>query len=102
MPYTTHRHPDVQQWLAKHPRCVMHFTLASASWLNMLGRFFRGISENRIKGDSFASVADLERTIAQYIEHRYDKPKPSIWTATADDILAKVTCSRAVRARVDR
>jgi transposase len=56
--YATHKHPDVQAWLAKHPRFVMHFTPTSASWLNMVERFFRDISENRIKRDSFTSVAD--------------------------------------------
>ena len=61
--YATHKHPDVQAWLAKHPRFVMHFTPTSASWLNMVKRFFRDISENRIKRDSFASVADLEQAI---------------------------------------
>jgi len=100
--YATHKHPDVQQWLAKHPRFVMHFTPTSASWLNMVERFFRDISENRIKRDSFASVVDLEQTIAQYIEHHNKNPKPFIWTARADDILAKVTRAKAALARIKR
>lgn len=98
----THKHPDVQRWLAKHPRFVMHFTPTSASWLNMVERFFRDISENRIKRDSFASVADLEQAIAQYIEHHNQDPKPFIWTARADDILAKVTRAKAALAQVAR
>jgi len=61
--YATHKHPEVQRWLAKHPRFVMHFTPTSASWLNMVERFFRDISERRIKRDSFASVAELQRAI---------------------------------------
>ena len=89
--YATHKHPDVQAWLAKHPRFVMHFTPTSASWLNMVERFFRDISESRIRRDSFISVPDLERAITQYIEHHNQAPKPFIWTARADDILAKVT-----------
>jgi transposase len=100
--YATHKHPDVQQWLAKHPRFVMHFTPTSASWLNMVERFFRDISENRIKRDSFTSVADLEQAIAQYIEHHNQNPKPFIWTARADDILAKVTRAKAALAQVAR
>jgi transposase len=100
--YATHKHPDVQQWLAKHPRFVMHFTPTSASWLNMVERFFRDISENRIKRDSFTSVADLEQAIAQYIEHHNQSPKPFIWTARADDILAKVTRAKAALAQVTR
>jgi len=100
--YATHKHPDVQQWLAKHPRFVMHFTPTSASWLNMVERFFRDISENRIKRDSFTSVAELEQAIAQYIEHHNKNPKPFIWTASASDILAKVTRAKAALARVGR
>ncbi len=73
----------------------MHFTPTSASWLNMVERFFRDISESRIRRDSFASVPDLERAIKQYIEHHNEAPKPFIWTARADDILAKVTRAKA-------
>ena len=71
--YATHTHPDVQEWLAKHPRFVMHFTPTSASWLNMVERFFRDISENRIRRDSFTSVAELELAIDLYVaasQHR--------------------------------
>ncbi len=99
--YATHK-PDVQQWLARNPRFVMHFTPTSASWLNMVERFFRDISENRIKRDSFTCVADLEQAIAQYIEHHNKNPKPFIWTASAGDILAKVNRARATLARVGR
>ena len=100
--YATHKHPEVQKWLLKHPRFVIHFTPTSASWLNMVERFFRDISENRIRRDSFTSVSDLEQAIAQYIEHHNNNPKPFIWTARADDILAKVTRAKAALARVGR
>ncbi len=100
--YATHKHPEVQQWLARHPRFVMHFTPTSASWLNMVERFFRDISENRIKRDSFTSVAELEQAIKQYIEHHNKAPKPFIWTATAADILAKFTLTNTALARVAR
>ena len=80
----------------------MHFTPTSASWLNMVERFFRDLSENRLKRDSFTSVADLEQAIAQYIEHHNKDPKPLIWTASAADILAKVTRAKAALARVAR
>jgi transposase len=100
--YATHKHPDVQHWLAKHPRLVMHFTPTSASWLNMVERFFRDISEKRLRRDSFTSVADLEQAIAQYIEHHNKNPTPFIWTASAGDILAKVTRAKAALARVGR
>jgi transposase len=100
--YATHKHPHVQQWLAKHPRFVMPFAPTSASWLNMVERLFRDISEHRIKRDSFSSVADLEQAIVQYIEHHNKDPKPFIWTASAADILAKVTRAKAALAQVTR
>jgi transposase len=100
--YGTHSHPDVQTWLGKHPRFVMHFTPTSASWLNMVERFFRDISENRIKRDSFTSVAELELAIDLYIAKHNAHPKPFIWTATASDILAKVTRAKAALAAVAR
>jgi len=65
----------------------------------MVERFFRDISENRIKRDSFTSVSDLEQAIGQYIEHHNKNPKPFIWTATAADILAKVTRAKAALAQ---
>jgi transposase len=100
--YATHSHPDVQAWLAKHPRFVMHFTPTGASWLNMVERFFRDISENRIRRDSFASVAELEMAIDLYIAHHNANPKPFIWTASASDILAKVTRAKASLAAAAR
>ena len=69
---------------------------------NMVERFFRDISENRIKRHSFTSVADLEQAIAQYVEHHNQDPKPFIWTARTDVILAKVTCAKAALVRVAR
>ena len=100
--YGTHTHPDVQAWLGKHPRFVMHFTPTSASWLNMVERFFRDISESRIKRDSFTSVAELELAIELYIANHNARPKPFIWTASAADILAKVTRAKAALAAVAR
>jgi transposase len=93
--YATHNHPDVRKWLAKHPRFVMHFTPTSASWLNMVERFFRDITDKRIRRDSFHSVAELELAIDLYVAHHNINPKPFIWTARASDILAKVTRARA-------
>jgi hypothetical protein len=69
----------------------MHFTPTSASWLNMVERFFRDIFESRIKRDSFTSVAELERAIDLYIAHHNAHPKPFIRTATASDILVRLT-----------
>ena len=68
----------------------------------MVERFFRDISENRIKRDSFTSVAELELAIDLYIAHHNANPKPFIWTATASDILAKVTRAKAALASLTR
>jgi len=93
--YATHKHPDVQTWLAKHARFVIYFTPTSASWLNMAERFFPDISENRLRRDSFTSVDELEQAIAQCIEHHNKSPKPSIWTASA--IVLQQNCRPTLR-----
>jgi len=88
--YATHKHPVVQAWLAKHPRFHMHFTPTSASWLNMIERFFRDITVNRLRRGVFSSVAELIAAINEYVAHHNTKPKPYIWTKKAEDILQKV------------
>ena len=88
--YATHKHPSVQEWLAKHPRFNMHFTPTSASWLNMVERFFRDISENRLRRGVFTSVPELVAAIDEYVAHHNTNPKPFIWTKSARDILQKV------------
>ena len=88
--YATHKHPAVIQWLDKHPRFTMHFTPTSASWLNMVERFFRDISENRLRRGVFTSVPELVAAIDEYIAHHNPSPKPFIWTKCARDILQKV------------
>ena len=88
--YATHKHPVVQKWLAKHPRFTMHFTPTSASWLNMVERFFRDITVNRLRRGVFTSVPELVTAIDEYIVHHNTKPKPFIWTKSAADILQKV------------
>jgi transposase len=88
--YATHKHPKVQQWLAKHPRFNMHFTPTSASWLNMVERFFRDITVNRLRRGVFTSVPELIAAIDEYVAHHNTKPKPFIWTKSAADILQKV------------
>ena len=88
--YATHKHPTVLEWLEKHPRFNMHFTPTSASWLNMVERFFRDISENRLRRGVFTCVPELVTAIDEYVAHHNSKPKPFIWTASARDILQKV------------
>ena len=93
--YATHRHPLVQEWLDKHPRFNMHFTPTSASWLNMVERFFRDISENRLRRGVFTSVPELVTAIDEYVVHHNTDPKPFIWTKSARDILQKVIRANA-------
>ena len=88
--YATHKHPTVQEWLAKHPRFNMHFTPTSASWLNMVERFFRDITTERLRRGVFTSVPELTGAIDEYIAHHNTQPKPFIWTKSARDILQKV------------
>ena len=88
--YATHKHPAVQAWLAKHPRFNMHFTPTSASWLNMVERFFRDITTKRLRRGVFTSVPELVQAIDGYIAHHNTNPKPFIWTKSARDILQKV------------
>src|SRR5574339_125707 len=92
--YGTHSHPDVEAWLAKHPRCHLHFTPTSSSWLNLVERWFRDLTDKRLRRGSFNSVADLIAAIEEYLTIHNEDPKPFVWTATADSILAKVRRGR--------
>ena len=92
--YATHKHPKVERWLRRHPRFHMHFTPTSCSWLNMVERFFRDLTENRLRRGIFRSVEELIEAIGQYIDHHNEHPKPFIWTAKAADILEKVMRAR--------
>lgn len=90
----THSYPEVQKWLARHSDFVMHFTPTSTSWLNVVERFFRDITDKRTRRDSFTSVAELELAIDLCVAHHNIDPKPFIWSARACDIQAKVTRPR--------
>ena len=92
--YSTHKHPSVQRWLAKYPHIKVHFVPTSSSWLNMVERFFRDITENHIRRGAFKSVEALKQTILEAIEQHNEAPRPYIWTAKATDILAKVIRAR--------
>jgi len=88
--YATHKHPKVQRWLARHPRFEMHFTPTSASWLNMVERFFRDLATARLRRGVFTSVPELVTAIDAYVAVHNTDPKPFIWTKSARDILQKV------------
>lgn len=93
--YATHSHEAVTRWLRRHRRFHVHFTPTSASWLNMVERFFRDLTDNRLRRGVFRSVPDVVAAIDEYIVHHNHQPKPFIWTKKASDILAKVTRARA-------
>jgi transposase len=93
--YATHKHPAVQAWLAKHPRVYLHFTPTSASWLNLVERFFAEITHNRIRRGIFKSVAELEAAIRAYLAHRNQQPHPFTWTASLEKIIEKVARAKA-------
>ena len=92
--YATHTHDTVKRWLGRHRRFHVHFTPTSASWLNMVERFFRDLTNKRLRRGVFRSVPDVIDAINEYIFHHNDDPKPFIWTKKASDILAKVTRAR--------
>jgi transposase len=94
--YATHKHPKVQKWLKRHRRFHMHFIPTSSSWLNLVERWFREITDKRIRRGVFQSVEQLIAAIQAYIENHNSDPKPFVWTAKAKDILEKVGRARAV------
>lgn len=93
--YATHKHEKVQKWLTRHKRVHVHFTPTSASWLNMVERLFRDITDNRLRRGVFRSVAELEEAIMDYLAQHNTEPKPFIWKATHPDILGKVAKAKA-------
>ena len=88
--YATHRHPKVRKWLAQHPRWTFHFTPTSASWLNAVEGFFAKLTNRRLKRGVFRSVAELQAAIERFIAETNADPKPFVWTARPNRILAAV------------
>jgi len=88
--YAAHKHPKVRAWLARHPRWVFHFTPTSASWLNAVETFFSVLTRRRLKRGDFRSLVDLQSAINRYIAEHNERPRPFMWTKTAEAILAKV------------
>jgi transposase len=86
--YATHKTPDIQRWLLRHPRFHLHFTPTSSSWLNMVERWFSELATKKIKRGSHMSVRALGADIRGWIEHWNDDPRPYVWVKTADQILA--------------
>ena len=92
--YATHKHPDVVAWLDKHPRFHLHFTPTSSSWLNLVERWFRDLTDKAIRRGVFGSVPALITAIEEYLEASNEDPKAFVWTATAEQILEKVRRGR--------
>lgn len=88
--YATHKHPRVRSWLARRPRFHLHFTPTYSSWLNQVERWFALITNQAIRRGSFESVTDLKRQINAFVDHYNQHPRPFMWTATAESILAKL------------
>ncbi len=96
--YGTHKHENVTNWLAKHPRFHMHFTPTSSSWLNLVERWFRELTDKAIRRGVFYSVPDLIAAIEAYLMANNENPTPFVWTASVESILEKVARGRVALA----
>jgi len=92
--YATHKHENVDKWLAGHPRFHLHFTPTSSSWLNMVERFFAKLDDKAIRRGVFNSVPDLIAAIESYLQATNADPEPFVWTATAESIIEKARRGR--------
>jgi transposase len=88
--YAAHKHPQVRAWLARHPRFVFHFVPTSCSWLNAVEGYFAKLSKRRLKRGVFRSIVDLQAAINRFLAETNDDPKPFVWTADPDKIIAAV------------
>jgi len=93
---STHKTPAIRNWLAAHPRFVLHFTPTSSSWLNLVERWFAELTTKKLRRGTHRSVRELNTDIRAWIETWNDDPKPFIWTKTADQILDSIAryCTR--------
>jgi transposase len=98
--YATHKHPNVKRWLDKNPRFHLHFTPTSSSWLNLVERWFRDLTDKALRRGAFHSVPDLIVAIEAYLQANNEEPTPFIWTASAEAILEKVRRGRVALGRI--
>ena len=94
--YGTHKKPEVKAWLAKHPRFHFHFIPTSSSWLNLVERWFRELTEKRIRRGNFYSVEELIAAIEEYMQDNNRQPKPFVWTASVEKILEKISRCKVI------
>ena len=99
--YGTHKHANVRTWLQRHPRFVCHFVPTSSSWLNLVERWFGELTSKRIRRDSFGSVPELKQAIDEFLAAWNEHPKPFVWTATVDSIVAKLARCRQTLEKID-
>jgi transposase len=99
--YGTHKTPEVQAWMKKHPRFVPHFVPTSSSWLNLVERWFGELTSKRIRRGVFTSVADLQAAIGEFLNAWNERPKPFVWTATVESILAKLARCRQTLEQIE-
>src|SRR5271165_349370 len=92
--YGTHKHPRVQSWLRRHPRFFLHFIPTSSSWLNMVERWFREITDKRLRRGTFDSERTLIKAIMDYIDNHNQNPKAFVWTASAEAIMRKIRINK--------
>jgi len=92
--YGTHQHSKVRDWLQRHPRFVCHFVPTSSSWLNLIERWFAELTTKRVRRDSFHSVEDLQKAIAEFLAVWNEHPQPFVWTATVESIKEKLSRCR--------
>jgi len=97
--YGTHKHPCVKSWLKRHPRFHLHFTPTSSSWLNLIERWFRELSQKRLRRGSFSSLPALIAAIEEYLSNHNQNPRVFLWSASVDKILSKIAkCKEALDA----
>ena len=85
--YATHKTPAIKTWLLRHPRYHLHFTPTSASWLNLVERWFAELTNRKLRRSAHRTVAELEADLTAWVDAWNDDPKPFVWTKTADEIL---------------
>ena len=92
--YGSHKHPNVQAWLQRHPRFICHFVPTSCSWLNLIERWFGELTSKRVRRGSFFSVTELQQAIQEFLAAWNEAPRPFVWTATVESITAKLSHCR--------
>ena len=86
----------MKDWLSQHSRFTLHFTPTGASWLNLVERWFRELTDKRIRRGVFHSVTELKQAIREFLNTNNRQPKPFVWTASVESILQKISRCKAI------